>query len=57
MSEASLVRHRELFGLERMVGQTIDVYETVLSPFAIPERPRGRGHDGAAREVLPGIEG
>jgi len=56
MSEASLVRHRELFGLERMVAQTIDVYETVLSPFAVSERPSGREH-GGAREVLPGIEG
>jgi glycosyltransferase involved in cell wall biosynthesis len=32
MGEASLVRHRELFGLDRMVAQTIDVYDSVLSP-------------------------
>jgi glycosyltransferase involved in cell wall biosynthesis len=31
MSEASRARHRELFGLERMVEQTVGVYETVLS--------------------------
>jgi hypothetical protein len=37
-------------------SRTIDVYETVLSPFAVPERPSGREH-GGAREVLPGIEG
>jgi len=51
MSAASLARHRELFGLERMVDQTVDVYETVLSsaPRWVSSEPSPRAANASSR--------
>jgi glycosyltransferase involved in cell wall biosynthesis len=57
MSEASVIRHGELFGMGRMVAQTIGVYETVLAPSARRESRTPEARGGLAPEVLPGLEG
>jgi len=47
MAAASRERHRELFGLERMVAQTAEVYGRTL--LAGAGTPAGNGHPHAAR--------